>query len=358
MQMIEIGSNIKNYSVRFLEDNAYIDRLAHLGSKMFVIDHNVWDLYRDRCFAQLDLNEVFILPVEEERKNLEGVLGIYDALMARAAKRNMTLISIGGGITQDVTGFAASTLYRGINWIFLPTTLLAQADSCIGSKTSLNYRGYKNLIGTFYPPTEIYIDPNFLSTLSRQDFYSGVGEVVKLHLMGGAPSFDQMRNTMPAIEKREPVTLLNAVRKSLEIKLSYISGDEFDTGRRNLLNFGHCFGHALESTSDFEIPHGQAVLIGILFANIIAKKRRLLSDETFHLVNKAVVLPAIVAKPTATQLETNKIEAAMKMDKKRVGDGLVLILMADGYKMLKISDLSPRELADGIDELRSVLNIQ
>ena len=114
------------------------------------------------------MSDIILFPVQEEVKTLESVEGIYDQLLLRSAKRNLTLITIGGGILQDITGFVASTLYRGINWILIPTTLLAQADSCIGSKTSLNYKGFKNLIGSFYPPKKVWIDPYFLGTLQTQ----------------------------------------------------------------------------------------------------------------------------------------------------------------------------------------------
>ena len=146
MQVINVKSAVRNYAVNFVDSTSYIKKLREIPSRFFVIDENVWRIYGDKLFANMDPHELLVLPIHEDKKNIESVMEIYDALMSRAAKRNMTLISIGGGITQDITGFAASTLYRGINWIFVPTTLLAQADSCIGSKTSLNYRRYKNLM--------------------------------------------------------------------------------------------------------------------------------------------------------------------------------------------------------------------
>ena len=123
-------------------------------------------------------------------------------------RKNMNLISIGGGITQDITGFVASSLYRGINWIFVPTTLLAQVDSCIGAKTSLNFNHYKNLVGTFYPPSEIHIYPEFLKTLTKEDFYSGVGEMAKLHLMNGEEDTKIFVNSLDKIDKLDNQTLL------------------------------------------------------------------------------------------------------------------------------------------------------
>ena len=146
--------------------------------------------------------ETIVLPISEERKNLDTVQELYDQLITRPAKRNLTLISFGGGILQDITGFAASTIYRGVNWIFVPTTLLAQADSCIGSKTSLNYKNFKNLIGTFFPPISIYIYPTFITTQLDSDFYSGIGEVVKLHLMGGDKHYHELAQYFSTLLKR------------------------------------------------------------------------------------------------------------------------------------------------------------
>jgi 3-dehydroquinate synthase len=266
------------------------------------------------------------------------------------------MISIGGGIIQDITGFVASTLYRGINWIYVPTTLLAQGDSCIGSKTSLNYQRYKNLIGTFYPPTKIYINTGFLATLEPEDFYSGLGEIIKLYMMGGESRAAVLIQDIHKIKERDQVALLRAIRDVLTIKLQYIQEDEFDTGRRNLLNFGHCLGHALESTTDFAIPHGQAVLIGILFANISARIRGLMSKMRYDSLASDLILENIHINRTGLRFRTQEVFEAMKMDKKREGDGLALIMMRNDYSMMKVQDLQYDELAIGIQELGRILD--
>lgn len=356
MQVINIKSAVRNYSVNFVESESYIQKLCEIPSRFFVIDENVWRLYGKRFFSNIDPSDLAVLPIHEEKKNLESVMNVYDALLSRAAKRNMTLVSIGGGITQDITGFAASTLYRGINWVFVPTTLLAQADSCIGSKTSLNYRNYKNLVGSFFPPNEIYIHAAYLRTLTNEDFFSGLGEVIKLHLMGGKDATTLFSHRMDAIRERSDVELLPAIQKSLEIKLSYIDGDEFDMGRRHLLNFGHCYGHALEATSQFAVPHGQAVLIGILFANLIARNRGLLKDRSFQQLNDEIILPNVVSTVSQADIRADGIQAAMKMDKKRVGEGLVMVMMLDDYQMTKVTDVTLNEIARASDELGNLLN--
>lgn len=352
MQVINIKSSIRDYDVHICESMGFLDSFKNIAERFYIIDSNVWNIYGSQTFPDATESNRLILPIDEERKNLQTVMDVYDALMAKSAKRNMTVISIGGGILQDISGFATSTLYRGLNWIFVPTTLLAQADSCIGSKTSLNYKRYKNLVGTFFPPNRIYLNTSFLKTLREEDFFSGMGEVVKLHLMGGAQRIAVLERMLPALLERDEAALLEAVKNSLEVKLSYMQDDEFDTGRRNLLNFGHCFGHALESTSNFAIPHGQAVLIGIVLANIVAKARGLLTEDSFRRFYEKLLRPAINSIPEPAQLDPEKIYAAMKMDKKRVGEGLVLVMMTEGAKMTKVDNFDIKELAEAATELK------
>jgi len=351
-----VASSLRDYQVAFVESMSFLDECERLNDRFYVIDQKVWELYQP-VFGQLNQERVLILAIREEVKSLDTVTQVYNALIKSAAKRNMTLISIGGGIVQDITGFVASTLYRGINWIYVPTTLLAQADSCIGSKTSLNYQNYKNLIGTFYPPIKIYINTAFLATLEPDDFYSGLGEVVKLYMMGGEASVLGLIQEIHKIKARDQESLRNAIRDVLGIKLQYIQEDEFDAGPRNLLNFGHCLGHALESTTNFAIPHGQAVLLGIIFANIVSRNRGLLSSSRNDFLNQELLLNSIHVNRAVLTFSVKGIFEAMKMDKKRVGDGLALIMMLDDFSMMKIQDLQQDELLASVKELGKVLDI-
>jgi len=353
---IKIDSNIRDYKVHFCESTDLFDKFSKYEPLCYAIDETVWKLYGDTLFKRTSESTRIIVPINEDVKNLSSVQMLYDHLTQYTAKRNLTMISIGGGILQDITGFVASTLYRGINWIFVPTTLLAQADSCIGSKTSLNYKGFKNLIGTFYPPSAVYICPEFLKTQEDLDFYSGLGEVVKLHIMDGINKTKELLDIFPQILEKESASLLKAITNSLLIKKSYISDDEFDTGKRNLLNFGHCFGHALESTSQFEIPHGQAVVLGILLANIVAMNRGLLSPTTHAYVAEKLLLTSLIMKPKQEHFDSEPIIDAMKKDKKRTGDGLALVMMTDDFSILKVNDLSPSEAAQAITETMNYLD--
>jgi 3-dehydroquinate synthase len=344
MSIIAIHSNLRDYTVHFHDDDSFIAGFSCFPQRLFVIDENVWKLHSTGCLSDIVDSERIIFPVREERKNLDGVMELYDRLMECSAKKNMTLISIGGGIIQDVTGFVASTLYRGLNWVFVPTTLLAQADSCIGSKTSLNYKRFKNLIGTFYPPAEVHIFSGFLQTLEKYDFLSGMGEVAKLHIMGGADTISTFIETLPALLAWDDEAIVLAIHRSLAVKLSYMEGDEFDTGRRNMLNYGHCFGHALETVSGYAIPHGQAVVVGMLVANRVAVKRGLLSELVAQRLADRFLNLLLDFKLDFSKYSLGELINAMKQDKKRVGDGLVMIIVTDETQMMKVDDVTPTEI--------------
>ncbi|MEW6558020.1 MAG: AroB-related putative sugar phosphate phospholyase (cyclizing) [Elusimicrobiota bacterium] len=347
---IEVNSRIKNYKIYFHTEINFIHDFVKLQNSIVVIDRIVYKLYFEGKYP-IKSNDNFILfESDENLKNLDSVLQLYDFVINYAAKKNLTIVSIGGGILQDITGFFASTIYRGIKWIFIPTTLLAQSDSCMGSKTSLNYSNYKNLIGTFYPPDEIHISTCFLKTLKDLDFYSGLGEVVKLHIMGGMEYEDKIRSQINEILKRNDTILIDFVINSLKIKWSYIKDDEFDSGRRNLLNFGHCFGHALESSSNFFIPHGQAVLIGMILANIISLSRNKLSRERFNELLD-LISTALLVDVKKEYLNTDIVISAMKKDKKRTGNLLSVILLDESNILSKVDDVSDEEAEYSLSSL-------
>jgi 3-dehydroquinate synthase len=352
-----VHSNIRDYDVYVQHSPDFIGELAHHPQACFVVDENVWKLYAATLLKDLPVADTIVFPISEDRKNLDSVQELYDQLVTRSAKRNLTLISFGGGILQDITGFTSSTIYRGIHWIYIPTTLLAQADSCIGSKTSLNFRGYKNLVGTFYPPAQIHIYIPFLVTQQDADFFSGFGEVVKLHLMGGEELFRDLCRSFPAIVAREPASLLHAIKVSLNVKLSYMAGDEYDTGRRNLLNYGHDFGHALESTSGFAVPHGQAVIFGMLAANLVARNRGLLDKALEAEIAHKLLIPSLKIRPVQEAIEPGRIIAAQEKDKKRTGDLLALIMMQDNFNFICVNDLTPDEVFEVLAESKKTLNL-
>jgi 3-dehydroquinate synthase len=211
----------------------------------------------------------------------------------------------------------------------------------------------------FFPPTRIFVNVEFTKTLAEQDYYSGIGEVVKLHLMGGQKNIDYISSKINNLNsKREDIEFLTElVHKSLTIKYSYIKDDEFDSGRRNMLNYGHCFGHALEVASNYEIPHGTAVVIGIIFANFIAVKRGLLTSKKNDEIFDNVLRHSYIFNFKKEFFNFDTILAALKMDKKRIGNGLPLIMLQDNLELIKIIDMTSDELLFGLDRVINILNI-
>jgi len=351
LENFSVKSRLADYSVVFSKPGDYLQRLSAGADCVFVVDENVWRLHKDAALKPLAACQPIILPISEEAKSLVSVQMLYDRIVEFSPKKNMRLVSIGGGITQDITGFVASTLYRGIKWTFIPTTLLAQADSCIGGKTSLNYREFKNLVGTFYPPSEIYISEEYLSTLTDGDYLSGLGEIAKLCIIGGEAEAKAFAEAAPRLVRRDLHSLLPFLHRALEIKKGYIEDDEFDAGRRNILNFGHCFGHAIESASGFAVPHGIAVVYGILLANFVARNRGLLSSGLVEFMDRQILRPIVADSLLKIPLGGEAILNGMRKDKKRIGAKLALVMATEGYKMSRINDLDDKEVLKALDEL-------
>jgi len=311
----------------------------------FMVDEKVFRLYPELC-QKIVPDRLILVKANEGNKSYHAIIKLYERLTTFKAKRNLTLIGIGGGIIQDISGFIASTLYRGINWIYCPTTLLAQADSCIGAKTSLNFGKYKNLIGTFFPPDQVILSTVFLATLSKKDFYSGMGEIVKLFLIDGKDSVDYFINIILKEDYHYRNNIFPLILKSLEIKKEFIEKDEFDKGIRNILNFGHCIGHAIESISNYRVPHGQAVTLGIIWANAISVKKGLLTASTEEFLFHTILANTFTLKKELAGIRPDLIVDAMKKDKKREGAGLAIILMKENFEFIKILDLSEAEIHD------------
>lgn len=346
---IEFLSRIRNYKISFNEDFNAISDVINQPNVYLIIDKKVYDLYSGKLDIRLPEERILQVEVKEEIKNIEYVLHLFRSIMLNSAKKNLHVVSIGGGIIQDLSGFVASTLYRGVHWSYIPTTLLSLADSCVGGKTSLNFGSYKNLIGTFYPPHEIIINAAFTQTLSELDYYSGVGEIVKLHLNGGFDTAKYLeKDLFRGIVQKVNRSIEDSIKSCLAIKKSFIEEDEFDQGRRNLLNFGHCFGHAIETASNYLYPHGQAVVAGMIMANFVAVSRGYLThDMEIELLNN--LLKPILKIDIHAEINQQTVIMAMKNDKKRVGEGLPLIILKNDYSMMKIDDLTETEVKLALD---------
>jgi 3-dehydroquinate synthase len=309
--ILDIKSKISDYKLGFVDSLETIHALIDQDNTITIIDSNVNELY-----PVLQRQANIILDSHEDAKTLKGSEILLKALKDKKANIKTTLVVIGGGILQDLVGFCASIYCRGIDYILVPTTLLAQTDSCVGGKTSINLDNRKNLLGTFYPPKEIIIYTKFLETLPNLDYLSGMGEIYKFHILqNNINQFDIENNIEPMI------------LDGLTYKIDILSRDEFDKGERRFLNYGHTFGHALESISNHKIPHGIGVVLGCMIATRIAKKLQHDIQNYSTIIAKGIYL--IHKSKLELQREwfnINSLLEIVKSDKKSTGQ-LTMVLV-------------------------------
>ena len=325
MSDLVIQSHRGPYTAHFGEPFEGLEHGLGAGEHL-LIDARVANLYRDRIQAALSGRSVLYLEATEANKSLEGFPEYYTHLIEQGVRRDHLLIAVGGGIVQDITAFIAATLLRGLRWRFYPTTLLAQADSCIGSKSSVNVGGAKNQIGTYTPPDEIRISTEVLQTLTDADRRSGIGEMIKVHVIAGwddvraiAADYHQLANDSELLSRY--------IRQSLKIKQAKIEADEFDRGERVVMNYGHSFGHAIESCTRYAVPHGIAVTIGMDMANYASWRLGLAHRQVYDELHP--LLSANFAGFEHLDISVDDLVAAIGRDKKNVGRDFVLILLSE-----------------------------
>ena len=257
-------------------------RHVHGSQVMIVTNTTVAPLYLEACKAAFDGFEVaeVILPDGEQYKNLEVLSRIYDALIERRFDRKCTLVALGGGVIGDMTGFAAASYQRGVNFIQVPTTLLAQVDSSVGGKTGVNHPKGKNMIGAFHQPQAVVVDTDTLDTLEDRQLSAGLAEVIKYGLIRELEFFEYLENHLPDLLARDKEQLANAIERSCWNKAQVVAADEFEAGQRALLNLGHTFGHAIEAGMGYGVwLHGEAIATGMMQAGYMSK---LMGDLTEH----------------------------------------------------------------------------
>lgn len=351
---MEVKSALHDYKIEFYDDGKrLIDSLGDANT-YWVIDKKVYNIYNDAMFRSVPTDRLTLIEAIETNKCLDTALRICEGMIELPGKRNATLISVGGGITQDITGFAANILYRGIHWIFIPTTLLAASDSCMGGKTSLNYKSYKNLLGTFYPPAKICIVPKMFSTLSERDYLSGLGEVIKFNIMAGLNRVNRISTDMNRLLEREPQLVEQYVRDSLEFKKRFVEADEFDKDERIKLNFAHTFGHAFETLSQYEIPHGTAVAMGMIVANRISYGRGWLNGSLVEIVEK-LLCQIIDVDLSVMDADNEVLLRTIKKDKKQISDCITAVLMHQDMTLEIVHDVSEQEIFAAVKKMKEIL---
>lgn len=313
---------------------------------LIVTNETVAPLYQDALEADLrDRNvESVTLPDGEQHKTVETMLTILDRLVSLGSGRDTTLIALGGGVVGDITGFAAACYMRGVNFLQVPTTLLAQVDSSVGGKTGVNHPGGKNLIGAFYQPKMVMIDTDTLSTLPDRELKAGLAEVIKYGVIADAGFFDWLERNMAALLDRDSSALAHAIRRSCELKAQVVADDERETGRRAILNFGHTFGHAIERCQGYgEWLHGEAVAAGMVMACELSE----LDPQHFERVRNLIAAAGLPVSPPP--LGEAEWRDAMGMDKKVLKKKLRFVLLESLGEAMVTSDVDE-------DTLSRVLN--
>jgi 3-dehydroquinate synthase len=318
---------------------------------VFVVSSpTVWRLHGDTVAEALRPTPPILVPDGERSKQLATVSRIYDALVRAEADRTACIVALGGGVIGDMAGFAAATYMRGVPLVQAPTTLLAQVDSAVGGKVGVNHPLGKNLIGAFYPPALVAVDPLVLTTLHRREFRAGLYEVVKYGVIASEPLFRRLRTDLAAIFRRDAATLSWIIQESCRIKADVVCADERESGPRRVLNFGHTTGHAVEAVTKYRrFRHGEAIAYGMLTAAAIARHRGTLReadhDALADLITKMGPLPPVGDLSIKATLE------AVRHDKKVVAGKLHFVLPTAIGSVAITDDVTEGEIARALSEL-------
>ncbi|MBR2916169.1 MAG: 3-dehydroquinate synthase [Clostridia bacterium] len=299
------------------------EKIASLTSAkkvLLITDDNVDLLYGEKVKSLIEeggfMCHKFVFPHGEEHKNLTTVSQILEFAAENELSRSDCIIALGGGIVGDVAGFCASCFLRGIDYIQMPTTFLSAIDSSVGGKTGVNLKQGKNLAGAFYQPKAVICDTDFLSTLSPEIFMDGTAEAIKYGVLFDEELFNKFKTDF----KRD---ISSIIKRCISFKAEVVKKDEFDTGLRQLLNFGHTIGHAIEKCSDFEISHGKAVAIGMVMAARGGAKTGLIKDD---FSKEIASVNALNGLPVSADFSAEALLEAMLRDKKRSADNITLVL--------------------------------
>lgn len=320
---IIIGNNV-------LEDKKLLASFLTSNQVFIVTNKTIAPLY----LAYLELAfqdrqcDVLILEDGEAFKNQQSLFAIYEHLINKKHHRDTTLIALGGGVIGDLTGFAAATYQRGVRFVQIPTTLLAQVDASIGGKTAINHSKAKNMIGSFYQPAAVLMDLNTLNSLPEREFQAGLAEVIKYALLVGGNFFDLVFSALQeGLAFNRSNKLSEIIKRCCEIKAEFVQIDEREQGQRALLNLGHTVGHALEAYTDYKYwLHGEAVAIGLYCAAFLSYRQGNLAEHELLLIDNMLDM-ANLPRRIPSNIDLEKLRVFMSQDKKIKNDNLRFILM-------------------------------
>jgi 3-dehydroquinate synthase len=310
-----------------LADRALLRSAAGPGQVLIVTNETVARLYLDALRQGLsDEAVVLVLPDGEQYKTLETFARIIDALIDGGFRRDARIVALGGGVVGDLAGFAAACYQRGIDFVQIPTTLLAQVDSAVGGKTAVNHPKAKNMIGAFHQPVAVISDTDTLRTLPPREFAAGLAEVIKYGLLGDRDFFAWLEANLDALRALDAAALRHAILRSCEIKATIVAEDEREHGRRALLNLGHTFGHALEAVGGYSRwLHGEAVAIGLVLAAATSRRLGRLDEASCTRVRDVLARAGLPTR--APGVAARDVLRHMRLDKKARRGGLTLVLL-------------------------------
>ena len=354
-----VKSSPRPYVVKIIDEDNFSWLSTEINTQkkpLVLIDRYV----KNQVLKEVDFSNVPCYEVDatETNKGIDTVLKVCEFLQANNANRGSMLYVIGGGIIQDLGAFAGAMYKRGIPWTLVPTTLLSQADSCLGGKTAVNHGKTKNVLGLFSAPRQVLIDPNFIDTLPYNDQLSGGGEIFRLLITGGVKAFEFYQQHVDGFISGSKQAKRQLMIGSLSVKKSIVEHDEFEIDIRRSMNYGHSIGHAIEALSNYAIPHGQGVAIGILVENRIAKNRSMLSaqeDKEMYIAGKKVISDSVWDE--FCKLNPSKLLPFLTNDKKAEGNNLKLpTLLSIGD--MKFIDLPLHEtgIAEVSQAIKEVIN--
>jgi 3-dehydroquinate synthase len=324
-------------------------------SALVVTNTTVAPLYRSRLDQALEglRVETVVLPDGEAYKSIESLQKIWDALVLGRFDRNTTLIALGGGVIGDITGFAAASYQRGVHFIQIPTTLLAQVDSSVGGKTGINHPGGKNMIGAFWQPRAVIADTDTLNTLPDRELSAGLAEVIKYGLIYDEPFLTWIEANIERLRARDPEALAYAIRRSCEIKAEVVGQDERESGLRAILNLGHTFGHAIETATGYgNWLHGEAVGAGMCMAARLSELEGWISAADVART-RAIIERAGLPTHAPQGMTREQFQHLMGIDKKVLDGKLRLVLLEHIGKARVTGDVSPANLITCLDEFTS-----
>ena len=354
MSIVKVDLGINSYDIK-IEEKCSLSVASFLTSQNYsknifiVTNDTITKIHLEHFLKQFSDDckiHVYKAKDSESSKSLQVAEDIYNTLIESNYTRDTVIIAFGGGVVGDLTGFVASTFYRGISFIQVPTTLLSQVDSSVGGKVAVNHPKGKNLIGAFYQPKVVFIDPTLLKTLPRREIVCGLAEVLKYGYIWEKSFLEFVKSNIESVFEIESETLTTLIKRCVEIKRDVVQQDEREHGIRAYLNFGHTFAHALEASAEYDfIKHGEAVIAGMICALRCSEAQ--LGEEKKALFNYAEekkFLESLFRFENEKQFDSKSLVKLMRHDKKNSGEKITLVLLSDIGNAYKTSEISETEI--------------